>query len=622
MIAVLGLSLLIVWVTTHLTGPSAAPAMATVALDGLAIDLPEHWRRQTRDAADGESSAVVMLSDPEGRDRTLQIAPLDSTPPRTPIAALEAAAQAILAEPESLARYAHITRFRTGLAVGVSAAIAPRSTRPASDLLAVITQDGRKYWLIYLSTNLTRETSNQGDVRGHLMADQRLFEAVVNSATLTTFQSPDSPPDRPASSHLPNVAVEGATAYRHHTDPLDQSVYLIPLDPSPHLQWIRYAVAPDLAASTDPNLAPQTLLAQQFAQIHGRNPAQSQFDVGQFGGWPAWRLTITDGRQTGLARQLMYVRLPAGRAALIELLAEPRAAAAAFDAAKALVPPLAQHFTLHPDLAGKSPEVTRALDRGRTIVQWQIEHLADQPIGQPNYYLLQTGTQTLGGYIDIFTAPAGADAPAILHRAASMLISGQILLQETKTNADASAFQQITQQAASAVDDQRRGNRWLLVRSGDRLTFQAATQFGPDLPNWELALPDPFTPPIAEDRWPTNPPASFGPPALIWMRTGSDRPMPCWVRYADTRLAPADQPPHTLLLASPVMSLDADRLALDSDGRIVRYDQRWDTGQPTGVTWTTVTRVSRQQMLAVAAATATSLAQGLEQLEQELLAHD
>ena len=101
-----------------------------------------------------------------------------------------------------------------------------------------------------------------------------------------------------------------------------------------------------------------------------------------------------------------------------------------------------------------------------------------------------------------------------------------------------------------------------------------------------------------------------------------------WVRLAEPPepegpgYPPADDRPEAIVLIQPVMSLDASRLALDSGGQVVRYDQRWDSDQPTGVIWSTARRVSRQQLLSTASGNSASLAAGIAQLEQELLTYE
>jgi hypothetical protein len=153
-------------------------------LGALALTLPGAWTQHASQEDGGRQSAVEFYDDAEPARRLL-VVPIQFAEPQHPVGVLDQAVKVLLNPQQfaSLQTAQPATRFRRRPVQG--AHYVGISRDEASDVvrqhfLAVITLDGRAYWVLYLS----HATGGEQDAQASLSANAALLRELLSSAAM------------------------------------------------------------------------------------------------------------------------------------------------------------------------------------------------------------------------------------------------------------------------------------------------------------------------------------------------------------------------------------------------------------------------------------------------------
>lgn len=600
MLALLGGSVALAQWYVSRTSPGWAPRKSTavietapVELDDLVVPVPRDWRLLSRTAPGGRRPPLLVYESPQGFGTRLTITALPVTAPTPPIAAMDLALRS-LTENSSRTEYDPPRPFRSGTLTGMrSIVVTTPGEQKLLHLLAVVTQDGRRYWAILISAPAPQSRSEFIDV---LQYNDSLLAAICAGAEPRRYRPAIGADLAAAGLAAQAEAPAGLTAVISAHEPGAPVVLLPDSQAPPLLHYLRIRATPD-PGLTNPDLAlsPQALLRRQFLMSTGRLPQGTDLAQATVNGRPAWRLhyAITDGVAMRLVRQVWWVRIGdaegPGWALLAEVITEPSLESAVLSQLEATAAWLAATFErAAPDFEAmsrvgavaaeaqqsglgvtQSPAVAhRVIDNAGMPIGWQVETLHDPPGN---------------------AASVRSDSYAALMR---LPLGQSQMIQQWAADATGRRFTMANQ---LALANRGRTPAVVLDLADGKLSMPRDLRT-PVEERQTMPAPPGLLLPVNPDLWPAEAMrASLTGPAVVWMlREGVSLvtlpPLACV-------LEPAGGEPATWLLR-PLASLDADRLVFDAAGVITRYDWHQTAGSPEGDTPWSVRAVTRERLLA------------------------
>lgn len=581
---------------------------------GLGIQLPVGWDAAQVDSDAETSDMPQTFVQPGANGARLQIAPILRTLPTPPSAVLEQAMRTMLRVDlrGNIAQINGMTPYRQGTLVGVTyTQLVTFKEDSTYHLWATLTRDARRHWVLHLSYPIRRQ--NLRDERVRLV--DKLFDRVRNSAR-NLLDSPVVADD---------YARRGLDT-DSHAAPLPQDLVAsvawedqdaIAITPAAGQPWVElYRVRGTLDSGVDAPthlLSPQLMLTHWFIAVMGREPEHDELVEQQIAGRRAWVVTLStgvgDARTPLLARQLWYVRTSSGRALLLEAITEEGrlpAISGRIDALlKSLISPVDGAATNQP-VGGVAEEMAAAVERGAQIAA-DMRALASQHDDEMLFHLAEQDSRPIG-----FTATLRSIATGN---------TGWPLLGESRVVQHLDRSRAFAQWQASR-DFSSYVIRAMVIRASDELNIGGAfpraieqveaqpgrimaTQQirGKSMPVWSMATPPALVPPMVGDYWPVESIKTTTPlPAILWMSQGLDPPMPCLVEPAVPLSAAEDHllsqaPGGTIYSLRPLISPDANRVIIDSHGRVLVELTNLTRGSPSGSMRIVQRRIAREELL-------------------------
>ncbi len=578
-----------------------------VSVEGLELKIPERFEPVITADPPTPAAGVTAYTDRSTPQRRLKVSLLSNTRPRAPLPALNQAINVFMsnAQRRSFKPWQPVAPIRIGSFTG--AWYAGLNQTPQGEdlhLIAVLTQDARRYWLIQLN-HFVDEPSLVFEA---MKVNSHLIRLIIGSAT-GSYLRQASPTDftsaglawltPTADTDLPGVLPAGLTARVPTHNRGHGPILLIPEDSKARLHLLRVRGVLDTESQT--GLSPQTWLAQTFENQEGRPPRPDEFSSQQIGNTQLWRLTLVL-KSAMLVRQTWYASLGHGRAVLIEAVCDPRALAQC----GAWIEPLLTTWQQRLDAnAPAAPALEDAVARGEHIAQWQHRHLSQLMPPGWSYYLTEEDSRLIGWQIERVLPRVNGDPMPIqgkfwlnwrigahlatLTRTWQAGLDGRSMAMDSRTTIlSPETGKQTTTQDQIRVD-------------GQRITIEQVKANGQTHRN-TVDAPQPLILPIAEEVWPVRLEDGWHPDgALVWMSYGEDTPQPYWVDQLEQPqwggTSQADHaPPAAVVRVRPLMSLDADLLSLNENAAMLRYETQQPTGTFAGAT-VVARRVTREELI-------------------------
>lgn len=579
---------------------------------GLGIQLPAGWNAAQidPDAATGDTPQTFMQ--PGANGARLQIAPVLRTLPTPPSAVLEQAMRTMLrVDRGNIAQINGMAPYRQGTLVGVTYSQLVTFNNDATyHLWATLTRDARRHWVLHLSYPIPRQ--NLRDERVRLV--DKLFDRIRGSAQ----NLQDSPAVAEDYTRC-GLGVDG------HAAPLPQDVVAsvawedqdaIAITPIAGQPWVElYRARGTLDAGVDApthELSPQFMLTNWFIAVMGREPEPSELMEHQIADRQAWVVTLSSGageaRTPLLARQLWYVRTSPGRALLLEAVAEEGRFASISRRIhmliESLIPPAGKAST---KLDGElHEEVAAAVKRGIELAT-QVRNLASQHNDEMLFHLVEQDKRPIGFIATLRSRALGNTEWPLLGESRVVHHLGRSrAFARWQASKDLSSYL-IRATVVFATDDMNIGGAFpkaveqVEAHSGRILATQQIR--GKSMLVWSMALPPALVPPMAGDYWPIESINTSGSlPAIVWISQGLDPPMPCVVEEALPLSVTEDHllsqvPAGKVYSTRPLVSVDTNRVVLDSQGRVMIEITNLTRGSPGGSMRVVQYRIERDELL-------------------------
>ncbi len=633
MLAVLVCSLgLAQWVSVA-RQPPRPPELQTQTVGSLQVDLPRRWR--TVDLGDPALDRVLrdarLLAAADDDESRLLVARLPDGPPRPPHEAMQQA-MSLLFDPSRVRlplERSPVRRVRVGPAVG-AVCEALTDERRKKHFLAVISLDGRRHHLIYLTGPVHGDHQQMRQAVMELSRDRIFFDAMLGSIRLRRWRTIAVNAGTDALFPLPDA---GHPWQAHVDDHSDGRTWLwAPAADDGIFRMVRSRWVMD-TTSLDPaqHLAPPQLLAERYWLTHERPPTARELGEARFGSAAIWQVNLTgDPRQLPiLARHVWLAAIAPGRLMLLEIVGEPAGMRdAVFFArdlitATASVQPAADSAA---PAAASSTTVEEALVRGHQIRDHQSRVLAAGPPTEEDCHLIERDGELVGWEIGRLWRQRDPAERGVQLTGRSAGMFGPTLRIRSRAHADADATLYEHTRVMEHLNDQGQILRAVAQRltlDEGMLRFAVAHDGGPARLQWEMSAPQPLLSPLGADDWPlhlldaetADTPA---PAAIVWLRWGGSRPTPFEVRLAEgPQPAEGAADAGVKLWIRPLFGLDTFTLALDQGGRAVRYESLWEGSGAAGSQWHTTRRVSLEQLRASLPDARQAIDQALRELERE-----
>ena len=562
--------------------------------------------------------------------RRLVVGLLAAGPTQEPIQALNRALNLLLDE-QHRATFKLLSKpegFRPGLRLGVLATGRSGGGGDAVDHVAIaMTEDGRRYWTLWLSleradaTQLLGEVSRLTRICGASVDHQR------RDAKAEDFRAARLNPAAPA--QLPGLSLRARSDVSR---PAGTPIEFAGLTERPGLQMQMARILGTVDAAVDDAsdpLSPPALLRATFREALGRLPVDAEqwsgrIDLPGGAGVNAWRVSyplvyadVGDGRSlvSSLSRTVYYVRLARGRGMVIELTGDESLE----ELRRSWVPRLVDALAPPPSVAAAGG-FGEAVERGVALIDAQQKQMPHQLEAGTRYYLLEHYGKSIGFGVERDTIAAPGQRPWQGRRWMATAGPTTSHLVQWAGSADGQRFWWLrTFQHAGEVS----AGGQQLVRDGAELSLKRISADQTYELVWSTVVERGYLSPMSASFWPAAWLAEAGAePILIWQSAdAASPPRPCWV----DRITAGDSEPNgeseLHLRLRPMMSLDADHLTIDGAGRVVaRYHEgRWPATDSAGSARGAVVRtVTRQVVLEVFG----ELASQLEAWEQEGPDHD
>jgi len=574
-----------------------------VTVGALHLQVPDQFESidETTTSLNG-FDALALFADQSAPGRTLRIGAITETRPRPPLAALNGMLNTLLSTQalQNIKQWQPVINFRVGTFFGAWYAGLHRATDGEYlHLMAVLTEDARRYWIIQLSHTIGEPSL----VLEAMKVNSRLIRLITGSAsgrylqeaTPVDFQAAGFPQADPPASKTPAHWLPPGLWARVTADNVGQEPILLALnDDQPYLHTLRMRCVIDMerSANSDPPnspdpLSPKTRLTQLFKDAAGRPPRPDELWTGHLDDIPLWRISHTNAPGT-LIRQTWYAGTGNGRGLLFEILSEPQALAHASKWIKPLVTAFREHTTA---LSESDPTAQAAIDRGRALAQYQLKTLPQRLTPGWGYYITRKNGLPIGCQIDR-VMPINPSDPEVRRGFAELIrrvgTRDIQIHQQWQTDLGNNEFSILSRWVTHHTQTGKEFTSIEKLQLRDhQLTAYTTRPQGEDL-TWSVGVPEGFIWPMAEDIWPPDTSGIREPTeALVWMTHTRGPPRPYWVQTPTRRPShgsPITGETPTLLLIRPMMSLDSDLLAIDRQGKAVRYLSKQFTNSSGGAT--------------------------------------
>ena len=589
-----------------------------IRVGDLQLNIPEQFLLSDQFEPPGDSiDAAMWLVDKSAPGRTLFVGGIRTHEPRAPHMVLKRMLPHFV-PPQILAVQPQLQdfRFRSRRLVGAYYDnISETSQGDQLNLLAVLTEDGRRYWVISLS-HLIKESEGAPKA---LDISRQLMSYILGFAegdNLRNAQSEDffavglgpwhaADPSLTQDDWLPSGLRTRIGKNSRGQDP----ILVFPNDPLDRLRLLRLrGVIDPEGLGPDPQLTPKSLLSTQFEFILDRLLTDEEIWSGHIVDTPVWHTPVIQSHQA-LARQIWYAQLGHGRGMLIEILCEPTALAIT----TAWVAPLIQAAQARVENAAGMESAESiwhsALAHGKSIAQQQNMHLTQQTEDQWDFFLIMRDYRLFGAQMAHVSIETPNDSLPVRGHTKTIL-SAERVDEQWRASVDGSRYLttrqwtiptsrnnglDVTREVASTEHMQIENNR---------ITFDRQTIDGQRDKQWSASSPNAFVGPWAEESWPMEyTPTEDAAESLIWMTRSSDPPRPYWIRlFANTSMTSetesSPKQPTQEMWIRPLMSLDTDRLTFNDQGKMLTYETSRLDGWARGVLITALRVDERTAMTA------------------------
>lgn len=570
-------------------------------VDSLRLLLPTSWQRRDVAAPEaGFSGVTAELIDPLVPGRRLIVGRTEMPTPSAPDGVLR----------DMLNRVSHrrarvfndqeqIRRFRSGAFSGAYYHARSQSSAEGmvfSDRVVVLTENGRRHWLIAVTMPLIpAPEANE--------AQEELLMTIARSAVDSAQRV--ATPVETAAEKLSGFFEEN-TAFRVMSPAaIDEPLHLTLTDASqPQLGYVRVrsVIDPPTIEPTSPFSASQGM-ARFFAEVNNRAPQATEMTNELIHGQPAARLRISED-DSELVREMLYVRVALNRGLLFDLLAEP----ATLEATRAMV--LASLRKSPASTAAASPTLDDAVTRGIALAAAQRRQLTQLFTADSDNHIIRRDTITLGTQVQERNHRPDAALPLQGQRVRA-LFNGNgndsiVTWAGWSASLDGLTIENtlFTELKQGPID---RTYAYRLLLKDGMLRLSANSARDGREPLWSQKLPDGFLPEFAEQSWDLESLAKLTAdgPVLIWRCRGVQRPGPCWLDRIDLSKRSASEkiglPAQAVVAVTirPMMNMDAERLFLDRDGQVIAAQWTETTNLPTGGTHLTLLPTDLKTVLAL-----------------------
>ena len=586
--AALGLALL--YTASH--QPSFGASLSEQRVGDLRLLLPDQWQRQDSDASGlGFESEAVAFIDPAIIGRTININSPSVIVPLAPEEVLRATLNLITLRGSRVHfDKEQVQRFRAGTMTGAyyhAHSQAPGKETISSDRFVVLTEDGRRHWVIAMHMPL--HPSSQVE-----KAQDTLMMQIARSAVDTS--------SREAS--LPEIEAAGLTAIASASDSLmlrsrngavedDQLLHFTLTHESvPHFGMLRVRPLLDAANITPAaSVSAMAGLARHYTMVHGRGPENSQLTLGNIAGRTATRLTLSDGKVYALHREVIHVNIDDDHALLFDLLAEAPALELMNEQVAALVQArLKQNTTDQSTEQGKG-ELTLALERGRDLATAQRDHMVKQFTAARKAFLFRRNGMIIGTQL-VNQQHLPEQGLPLRSRKMRAVVRGR----DTRI-AWANWFVSIDGQTIESTSTMeiregltQQSYTYLYSLKDNSLTASMLPPRPGRDPIWTQKVAPGYVPGFAEDSWDLSTLARLNGqgPILVWRSRDTQPPEPHWIEYVALDQGPLAEKltmpdgAFAFVRIRPMMNMDGLRLWLDRDGKVIASDWIEPAEAPTG----------------------------------------
>lgn len=500
----------------------------------LRLMVPRQWERTDRAAPESLRSGAIF-EDPEEPSYRMTVGLLPCGSPTTPAAALNAALNIMLDDDDrGKVRRVDLVTVSASPMVGLRfAGVNKDDTHVQEHLLAALTQDGTRYWLVHLVRSLPKAVVSER----RLEDDRKLFDAMIGTMSDSGFRVP-TPGDLRAAglpagegAHWPEnlelrIAAEGEVG---------RPLLLHPRDALDRLRLLRIRAVPDCGYTDAPSLlAPEALLTGEFVRQFGKAPEAGLIASESIGDTPTWRadLSVPDpsGGEPPLGRHLILARVAPGRSILLEVLFEPLAKARTLAAAESVIKSLASGS--QGDItAGDNPAMRAALERGERLATLIRKDFEKRPASGWRYELVDRMGMPLGFTLSRYTSLRGGD-PMPLRGMFTMALAGLNSQAEWEWAASRDG-QRFVLESLEGNGGTRVPGAWTRGRlelQAGKLVLTQGPAVGSKSMKMEQPAPAGFIAPMSMHAWPEeflhDPDAT---PAVIWLAWGAEAPAAYWV---------------------------------------------------------------------------------------------
>ena len=181
LVAVLGMSYAL---TSARLSPSSQPSR--VEVNGLELQLPGSWRQVALESQYNNIGSAIEFVDPSVPHRRLVAGTVYTASTRSPASLLEPVMGLLLADgsADRGKRLSGILKFRVGRLEGARyAGMSQSPSQVTLHLLAVLTGDGHKSWVVYLTHTLDRRSLDPGLFRQNDQLLRQILSGTVRTPT-------------------------------------------------------------------------------------------------------------------------------------------------------------------------------------------------------------------------------------------------------------------------------------------------------------------------------------------------------------------------------------------------------------------------------------------------------
>ncbi|MCC7192900.1 MAG: hypothetical protein IT444_08990 [Phycisphaeraceae bacterium] len=560
----------------------------------LEIEIPEEWanRAITTPTTGFESFQIFAPANQSGSH--LLIGSLRFAIPRSPDEAL-ALAQSGLRLFGTNFQIVERSGVRAHLMVGRQFTAIERSHSDTIEhFLGVLTEDGRRYWVVYLRMNSPQRNAQAALVNDHAAFQEILLSAIdheFRDAVSDDFKDAGLPSDDPTLKEI-----EGLGPRVSISEGFDRPVTLVPVDESPALRLfrVRGSVDPGIDAGSHP-LSPDTIFRLEFLKVMNRAASAQEIARTKIGMDDAWRVTFAfnSTAPSELIRELWYTRPKPGYGLLIEIVTEREGLASCRILLPRIIDELKQPAE-NTDSSEPKSTFEEAAKRGSVLAR-EISIAARQHHSPGAiYYRIDAkggGTEDALGYRIDERLPV-PDKKTLAGQRLIVIHGERTITARWQMSEDGHQFR--WQQQWRTRRPTSKGEELLVQQELDLDNGKLRMlDVGGKKDVWVATLPDSYLGPMLDDIW-SQEGTTTRDPALLWVTPEGDPPIACIVQ--SKAVAAGNNDAAILVSWRPLLRMDADIQVFDSSGHLLQADVNI-SGSPAGEAVRTLHRVKREELL-------------------------